>query len=266
MLHTREVAGSKPAAPITLKALQMRGLRRCWGRRPSHHPANPCPQRAHCRCRRHRAARGRDRRRRAPGSVRGVDHLDARAHPPRESEDAHADREAPRRERVAHVVDSPVLQAGRPERQEPLARAPVVDVDPPDSRPGRGCPDAAATSPQPPPPSPAAARDASTAPSSRTFSAGPGRTRGAPCACPHRGRRRSSRHRMPPPAAHRDRRRRSPADRTDPAPSRAPRPHPRSRPRPPVTHGRCRCIAPRRSGVRVPLTPPAAQWSHHHER
>jgi IstB-like ATP binding protein len=53
---------------------------------------------------------------------------------------AHAAREAPGCERVAHVVDPLVLGAGRLGRRRALARAEVVDVDAPPSAAGKWMP------------------------------------------------------------------------------------------------------------------------------
>jgi hypothetical protein len=62
-------------------------------------------------------------------AVDPVEHVDARAHVPREFEQADAGTDRVRRERVAQGVDRAVPDPSRFERGPPLASAPVVQVD-----------------------------------------------------------------------------------------------------------------------------------------
>jgi hypothetical protein len=62
-------------------------------------------------------------------AVGAVNHLHARAHPPRERGDIDAGGQAPRRVRVAQVVDAAMADTGCLERRTPLALTPVVDGD-----------------------------------------------------------------------------------------------------------------------------------------
>jgi hypothetical protein len=131
-LHTREVAGSKPAAPM-MRSPATAGFSHTEAAsspsRSSEFVPTSCPGRR-CRCRRRRAARGPGPRRRSPDGPRCGRSSTRSAHPPRQRDDAHAGRRAPRRRGVAHVIDAPVRNAAGVDCGQPLARTEVVDVDP----------------------------------------------------------------------------------------------------------------------------------------